>query len=60
MGRLVKKFLPKQTDVDKILKPIQQKVLKGTHLPVMIKKIQAGYLVHSYFKDVFLHLAQNR
>ena len=60
MGRLVKKFLPKQTDIDKILKIIQQKILKGTHLPVMIKEIQAGYLVNSYFKDIYLYLAQNK
>ena len=28
-GRLVQKFLPKQADMDKILKDIQRKVLKG-------------------------------
>ena len=47
-GRLVQKFLPKQADIDKILKVIQRKVLKGTHLPVTIKEIQAGYLVSPY------------
>ena len=60
MTRLVQKFLPKQTDIDKILKIIQQKVLKGTHLPIMIKDIQAGYLVSSYFKDIYIYLAQNK
>ena len=59
-SRLVQKFLPKQTDIYKILKIIQQKVLKGTLLPVMIKDIQAGYLVSSYFKDIYLYLAQNK
>ena len=34
-GRLVQKFLLKQADIDKILKIIQRKVLKGTHLPVV-------------------------
>ena len=34
---LVHRFLPKQTDIDKILEVIQRKVLKGTHLPVEIK-----------------------
>ena len=34
MGNLVKKFLPKQADIDKILKVIQRKVL---NLPVEIK-----------------------
>ena len=31
--RLIQKFLPKQTDIDKILDIIKRKVLKGTHLP---------------------------
>ena len=35
-------------------------MLKGTHLPLMIKEIQAGYLSSSYFKDIYLYLAQNR
>ena len=26
----------------------------------MIKEIQAGYLVSSYFKDIYLYLAQNK
>ena len=58
-GRLVQKFLLKQADIDKILKIIQQRILKGTHLPVMITEIQAGYLVSSYFKDIHMYLAQN-
>ena len=57
---LVPKFLPKQADIDKILKLIQKKVLKGMHLSVMVKEIQAGYLSSSYFKDIYLYLAQNR
>ena len=38
-GNLIHKFLPKQTDIDKILHIIQKKVLKGTHLPVEFKEI---------------------
>ena len=49
--------MPKQTDIDKILEIIRKKVLKGTHLPLMIKEIQAGYLNSSYFKDIYLYLA---
>ena len=52
--------MPKQTDIDKILEIIRKKVLKGTHLPLMIKEIQAGYLNSSYFKDIYLYLVQNR
>ena len=57
-GNLIQRYLPKQTDIDKILEVIQRKVLKGTHLPVEIKEIQAGYLHSSYFKD--LYLSQNK
>ena len=53
-GKLGQKFLPMQADIDKILKIIQRRVLKGTHLPVTIKEIQAGYLVSPYFKDIYL------
>ena len=50
----------KQTDIDKILEVIRKKVLKGMHLPLMIKEIQAGYLSSLYFKDMYLYLAHNR
>ena len=30
------------------------------HLSVMVKEIQAGYLNSSYFKDIYLYLAQNK
>ena len=35
-------------------------MLKGTHLPLTIKEIQAGYLSSLYFKDIYLYLAHNR
>ena len=59
---MVQKFLPQQADIDKILKIIQWKVLKGTHFSIIIKDIdiQAGYLTISYFKDIYLCLAQNK
>ena len=40
--KLIQKFLPKQMDTDKILDIIKRKLLKGTHLPLNIKEIQAG------------------
>ena len=50
-GNFVYKYLPKQMDIDNILELIQRKVLKGTHLPMNVKEIQAGYLCSPYFKD---------
>ena len=39
-SKLIQKFLPKQVDIDKILNIIRRKVLKGTHLPLTIKKFK--------------------
>ena len=59
-GNFIHKYLPKQMDIDKILEVIQRKVLRGTHLPMEIKEIQAGYLCSPYFKDLYLYLSQNK
>ena len=59
-NNIVQRYLLKQTDIDKILEIIKRKVLKVTHLPLMIKEIQAGYLSSLYFKDIYLYLAHNR
>ena len=52
-------FLPKQTDIDKILETIiRKKVLnKGMHLPFDDKtetsQAHHGYLSSLYFKDIY-------
>ena len=43
--KLIQKFLPKRLDIDKILDIIKRKVLKGTHLPLTIKKFKQVILV---------------
>ena len=53
-------IFPKQTNIDKILEVIRKKVLKGAHLPLKIKEIQAGYFSSLYFKDIYLYPAHNR
>ena len=35
-------------------------MFKGTHLPVEVKEIQAGYLHSPYFKDIYQYLLQNK
>ena len=59
-NNLMQKFLSKQADIDKILKIIQCKVLKGSHLSVMVKEIQAGYLNSLCFKEIYLYLTHNK
>ena len=58
-SNLIQRLLPRQTDIDKILKVIQRKVFKGTYLPVMIKR-NTGRILAQYFKDIYLYLGQNK
>ena len=51
--KLIQKYLPKQMDIDKILDIIKRKVLKGMHLPLTVKEIQAGYLTSPYFNNLY-------
>ena len=55
-GNLIHRFFPKQADIDKILKVVHRKMLKGTHLLVEIKEIQATYLHISYFKGIYIYI----
>ena len=50
--KLVQKYLPKQTDIDKVLDVIKRKVLKATHLLIMIKEIQAGLFNQSIQRSI--------
>ena len=59
-GNLVQKFLPRHVDIDKILRVMQRKVLKGMNLSVEIKEIQVGYLTSTHFKEIYLYLSQDK
>ena len=55
MGNFVHKYLPKQTNIDKILELIQKKILKGIHLPMKSKKFrQVIYVV--YISKVYTYI----
>ena len=56
---VVHMIFPQLTCLNKILNVTERKVLKGTHLPMTIKEIQAGYLTNHYFKNIYFYLAQN-
>ena len=53
-GKLVQMVLPKQADIDKVLKIIERKCLKGNTFTYYCKKTQTGYLISPYFKDIYL------
>ena len=49
----IHKFLPKQSDIDQLLKQINRKVLKQLRLPANLEDLQAAYLASPHFKDMY-------
>ena len=60
MNNKLYKFLPKQGEVNKILKQINHKILRDTKLPLTLKDLKAAYLTSPHFRDIYLHILQNR
>ena len=48
--KFIQRHLLQQAGIDKILNIIKRNVLKGMHLPITIKEIQAGYLASSFLR----------
>ena len=59
-GKLAKNDLPRQADIDRIMRRIDRKVLKDTHLHITIRDMIAAYLESPHFRDIYIYLAQNR
>ena len=56
LTKKVHKHLPKQVDIDKLLKQIEHKILRQTSLPVGIKDIKAHYLKSPHFRHLYKYL----
>ncbi len=50
--------LPTQADVEGLLKHLEQKVLRHTHLPLSYRDMEAAYMNCPQFKDIFLFLSK--
>ena len=54
------KFLPKQSDIDRLIAKINKKVLRDTNLCVDLRDLKVAYLTSPHFRDIYLYLLQNR
>ena len=58
--KVTHKFLPKQGEIERLIKQIKRKVLRDTKLTGCLKDPKAAYLTSPHFKDIYLNLLQNR
>ena len=59
-AKMAYKFLPKQSDIDRLIARINKKVLRDTNLCVDLRDLKAAYLTSPHFRDIYLYLLQNR
>ena len=58
--KLIHKFLPKQGEIECLIKHINRMVLIDVNLPGCFKDLKAAYLTSPHFRDIYLYLLQNK
>ena len=59
-SKITHKFLPKQWEIDRLIKQINKKVLRDTKLNMNLRDLRAAYLQSPHFRDIYLNITQNK
>ena len=57
---LMHRYLPRQSDIDRIMEQIKRKYLTKLQLPCSLRDMQAAYLNSPHFKDIYLAIGINK
>ena len=57
---IVAQNLPKQSDIDKLMKQLNRKILTQTRFPSSLKDLEAAYCNSAAFKDIYQFLRYNK
>ena len=57
---LMHRYLPRQSDIDRIMEQIKRKYLTKLQLPCSLRDMQAAYLNSPHFRDIYLAVGMNR
>ena len=57
---MVAQNLPKQSDIDKLMKQLNRKILTQTRFPSSLKDLEAAYCNSAAFKDIYQFLKYNK
>ena len=52
--------MPRQTEIENLIKHLNRKILRETRLPSSIKDLEAAYNCSSAFRDVYQFLKYNK
>ena len=54
------KFLPKQGEIDRLLKQIEKKVLRDINISNKLRDLKAAYMESPHFRDIYLNLMNGK
>ena len=57
---LMHRYLPRQSDIDRIMEQIKRKYLTKLQLPCSLRDMQAAYLNSPHFRDIYLAVGMNK
>ena len=57
---LLAKDLPKQTDIDRLMKVLNRKILAQSRFPEPLKDLEASYIHSGFFKDIYEYIKYNK
>ena len=57
---IISKTMPRQVEIDRLLKQINRKILRETRLPSSMKDLEAAYNCSSAFRSVYQYLKYNK
>ena len=57
---ILAKNLPKQTDIDRLMKVLNRKILTRSRFPDTLKDLEAAYVQSAYFKDLYEYVRYNK
>ena len=56
LSKAAYKFLPKQGEIDRLLKQIKKKVLRDINISNELQDLKAAYMDSPHFRDIYLNL----
>ena len=60
LSKTAHKFLPKQGEIDRLLKQIEKKVLRDINISNELRDLKAAYMDSPHFRDIYLNLMQGK
>ena len=57
---VIRKHIPQQSDIDKIVKSIETRVIHGLELPIQAQDLIKAYHTSTHFKDIYHYITNGK